>query len=449
MLTSHQNSEHPAPVSPAPAAIELSCLPEFLERARAETISLTELVEDRDLNRLLHPDFSPLRWHLGHIAAYEARWILREAGGLDSPEPEFDHLFDPRRGSKEGRVHLPSRDQLLSYGRRVREASLRVIETAAPDHPNPLLRDGYIGWLVYEHERQHQEILTFLLQMVPLEALRTPDSWRSAIPGSEPSETLITVPSGAFRMGSDGRRFAYDNERSEHTVELDDYRIRRAPVTEYQFAAFIADGGYREESFWTSEGWRWKQERGIAGPRGWSPTEAGGWTIRTLFEIRRPMAGYPVVGVSCHEAEAFCRWEGSRLPSEAEWERAASWEAETSSVRRFPWGEDLPTPDRANTDCRSWGTRPISSSPPGTSPVGCLDLAGQVWEWTASTFAPYPGFRPFPYEGYSQAWFDGAHRVLRGGSWATAGHLCRNTFRNWYHPHVREIHAGFRTAAIA
>lgn len=419
-------------------------LADRLAAARRETLALVALVEDADLNRSLNPEFSPLRWHLGHIAVFESFWVLARAGGQEGLRPDFDRLFDPTRNPKAERVLLPPRSEILDYAERVRERSLAVLAPAAPDHPAELLRDGYVGELVYEHECQHQEIMTFLLQMIPSDQKRRPDGWTPGRAGTEPGGDPVRVAGGPFRMGTTGRGFAYDNEREAHEVELADFAIDRAPVTEAAFVRFLEAGGYRDKRPWSAEGWRWRCEQGVESPRDWSSAEGGGWRIRGMFEVREPLAGVPVVGVSHHEAAAYAHWLGRRLPTEAEWERCAAWDDRTGRARLFPWGDDPPRPDLANTDGLCWGTRPVG--PGGRSPAGCDDLTGQVWEWTSSTFGPYPGFRPFPYEGYSQTWFDGRHRVLRGGSWATRGPLCRSSFRNWYEPHVREILAGFRCA---
>jgi ergothioneine biosynthesis protein EgtB len=420
-------------------------LADRMRRARDETLRLISLIEETDLNRSLNPEFSPIRWHLGHIAAYEAHWVLAQAGGQPTPDPVYDVLFDPTRNPKPNRDQLPPKSEILAYADRVRGSVETILDTAAPDHPTPLLRDGYIGELVYEHECQHQEIMTFLLQMIPHSRKRVPSGWEPVRVVDEPVTGMVTIPEGSFLQGAAGPWFVYDNEREPHEVHLPSYRIDRAPVSEFAYFQFVEGGGYQTESLWSAEGWSWRSQGDIRAPRDWSRGSHGGWEVRAMFETRPPLAGVPVVGVSAHEAEAYARWVGARLPTESEWERASSWDPASRQTRRFPWGSQPPRPDLANTDGWAWGTRSVQRSV--ESPSGCLDMAGQVWEWTASWFLPYPGFRPFPYEGYSQAWFDGRHRVLRGGSWATRGLLCRNSFRNWYHPHVREIFAGFRCAA--
>jgi len=422
-------------------------LADRLDAARRATIELVALVEDADLNRSLHPEFSPLRWHLGHVAAFEAEWVLVRGFGEPSLSPAYDHLFDPTRNPKAERVHLPPRSELVAFADRERAAVLDRLRATDPSHDDPLLRDRFVFEMVHEHECQHQEILTFLLQMIDPARKPRPDRWRPAEPGAEPTDRMVDVPAGRYAIGGTGAGFGYDNEFPAHEVEVGAYQIAKSPVTERAYLEFVESGGYRDNGAWGPTARRWKAEHAIEAPRDWSRAADGSWTIRTMFEDRPPLAGHPVVGVSRFEAEAFARWAGRRLPTEAEWEVAASCEPGSSTRRRYPWGDETPSPALANLANRSWGTRPIDGR--GRSALGCDDMAGQSWEWTASTFAPYPGFRAFPYDGYSAAWFDGEHAVLRGGSWATRGGLARGSFRNWYHPHVREILAGFRLASTA
>ncbi len=261
---------------------EPEALSDLLAEARLRTLELIDLVEDDDLNRSLNPEFSPLRWHLGHIASYEAFWVLSRADGRSSPEPTYDRLFDPRVNPKTNRVHLPSRAELLGYAEQVRDAVLEVLTRASPDHPNPLLRDGYVGWLVYEHERQHQEIMSVLLQMLPHERTRRPDGWHPQQAGTEPPDTMVNVPAGSFIQGANGRGFAYDNERTPHNVHLDAFHIARAPVTELAYLRFIEEGGYRVEQLWSADGWSWRVANDINAPRGWSRSASGGWMVRAV-----------------------------------------------------------------------------------------------------------------------------------------------------------------------
>lgn len=226
---------------------------------------------------------------------------------------------------------------------------------------------------------------------------------------------------------------ALDNERGCHTVNLPTYWLDRYPVTWGQYQSFIAAGGYRDRQWWSAAGWQWLQQAKVQVPLQ-RASDADG-------------ADHPVCGVSAYEAEAYARFVGKRLPTEAEWEKAARWDPIAGQSRTYPWGETPPTAHHCNYGHQVGGTTPVNQYPAGQSAYGCYDLLGNVWEWTVTWFAPYPGFRPYPYVGYSQAYFDQAHRVMRGGSWATYPWGLRSSFRNWYPPQVREVFVGFRCAS--
>jgi iron(II)-dependent oxidoreductase len=232
-------------------------------------------------------------------------------------------------------------------------------------------------------------------------------------------------------------------------VDVDTFWIDTTPVTNGAFAEFIADGGYDEARWWTDEGWAWRQEAGLAHPDFWSPDGADGW-VRTRFgRVEAVPTEEPVQHVCWYEADAYARWAGKRLPTEAEWEKAAS-SGRDGVKRRYPWGDDEPTAERANLATGGrFGPTPAGSFPAGASPWGCRQMIGDVWEWTASDFLPYPGFRPFPYREYSEVFFGSDYKVLRGGSWATHPTAVRTTFRNWDYPIRRQIFAGFRCARDA
>ncbi len=423
-----------------------------LREARRRTLDLIQIAAPEDLARSWNPDFSPIRWHLGHIAAFEDRWVGRNVGGLDPIRPpDFERLFDPATYSKPERVDLPEISDIREYLHRVRDRTRSVLRRVRLDHPNSLLRRGFVGELIYEHECQHQEIMCTVLQQIPPERKtdRRPAVCEELLAGrnrglSEPDSSWIEFPGGSVPIGALPWRFSYDNEREPHWIALEPFAIMRDPVTELEFAEFIEDGGYRTPSLWSEEGWRWVRTRGIAHPRDWSWPDGDSWQVRTMFEWRPVAASVPVQGVSHHEAQAFARWIGARLPTEFEWEAAASWDPRSGSKRRFPWGDALLDADQHNLNGHQWGTCRLDSAP--TSPVGCRAMAGQVWEWTDSRFAPYPGFRAHPYPQYSSIWFDQSHYVVRGGSWATAAVQCRASFRNWYQPHLREPCLGFRCA---
>jgi ergothioneine biosynthesis protein EgtB len=261
---------------------------------------------------------------------------------------------------------------------------------------------------------------------------------------------MIYIPGGSFEMGSRGYPFAYDNEQPPHMVELDGFRMDRYPVTNGEYAEFIVAGGYTIRSLWSDAGWEWKEKNAVAAPLYWSRKDGQArWRVREMFNETELRADHPVAGVSWYEAMAYARFAGKRLPTEAEWEKAASWNAASQTKRRFSWGDDPASQGVANYNFYTWETTPVTMHSEGASTYGCVDMSGNVWEWTVTVFDGYPGFAAYPYPEYSELWFDGDHRVLKGGSWATRLPLLRCSFRNFWRPGFRIAFAGFRCAADA
>jgi len=241
---------------------------------------------------------------------------------------------------------------------------------------------------------------------------------------------MVRVDGGEHEIGAPDAGFAYDNERPRHRVELAPFLIDRTPVTNGAYIAFMEETGAEPPMYWERDG-------------------EGGW-VRTAMGVRWPLdLAEPVIHVSWNEADAFARWAGKRLPTEAEWEKAASWDSSMQAKRLFPWGDEPPTPERANLDQLAFGTAPAGAYAGAASPCDAVQMLGDVWEWTASGFEAYPGFEAFPYPEYSEEFFGGPYRVLRGGSWATQAEAVSNTFRNWDHPERRQIFAGLRCAKDA
>ena len=376
--------------------------------------------------------------------------MLRHAAGLPPIRPDADALYDSAAIPHDTRwdLPLPSREETFAYLSAVRDRILDRLERRPPTR-----EEEYFIRLAVFHEDMHTEAFLYTRQ-----TLAYPRPHLSPLPPGATGERSgplpgdVHVPGGAFQLGATpGEPFVFDNEKWAHPVTLKPFAIARAPVTQGEFAAFVDDGGYRRPELWSESGWRWRQERESQHPVYWK-RESSAWQRRDFHRWVPLEPHRPVLHVSCYEAEAYCRWAGRRLPTEAEWEAAAAGEPDASGQalaahkRRFPWGDEPPTPGRARLDGADLGCTDVAELPAGDSAFGCRQMIGNVWEWTADDFLPYPGFVADPYKEYSQPWF-GTHKVLRGGCWATRGRLLRNTWRNFYKPDRRDVCAGFRTCA--
>ena len=422
----------------------------LMRDSRRETQGLFKLAKsEADLRRPPAEGFRPILWHLGHMGAFEGYWILQRVKGDPSISPAYDVIFDPIKTPRDDSTNLPPIAEIESYLARVREDVFDFLRSSG-SNSHPLVRDGYLFHMILEHEYQHQETLAYLLQMLDTR-LKDGSDLRFQISNLKPADRIgdemVEVPGGPFELGSRGYPFAYDNEQPPHAVEVGDFRIDRYPVTNSEYERFIEAGGYDTRSLWSDEGWAWKEENKIECPLYWSrANDQSAWVVREMFaEVPAP-PDHPVTGVSWHEASAYAHFVGKRLPTEAEWEKAASWDPETKSKRRFSWGDEPATEGLANFANHNWSTSAVTAYPGGRSAYGCFDMTGNVWEWTSSVFAPYPGFEAYPYREYSELWFDGDHRVLKGGSWVTREPLLRVSFRNFFRPRFRAAFAGFRCA---
>jgi iron(II)-dependent oxidoreductase len=422
-----------------------------LEETRADTLRLFDLCDERDLHESPGFGYRPIIWHLAHMGVFEAYWLIQKAQGLDAPDARYESIFDPISTPREESKNLPARAEMESYLSRVRGDVLGYLEGFDFDSRDALKRGGYIFQLVLEHERQHQETLCYLFQML--------DPSKKTRPGAPPLSSgagvtnaageMVSVPEGEFLSGASWDSFAYDNEYPARELFLPEFRIARAPVTNGEFARFVAEGGYERRGLWTEEGWSWREKENWTRPLYWRGAGAGDWTERRMFDEGPLAPDHPVTGVSFHESEAYARFAGRRLPTEAEWEKAASWDAQGDTKRRFAWGDEEPDSTRCNYGMNFWGTTLAGVFRAGASAYGCLDMTGNVWEWTSTPFEAFPGFEPFPYPEYSQTWFDGDHRVLKGGSWATSPQVLRTSFRNFFRRHFRIAFAGLRLAEDA
>jgi iron(II)-dependent oxidoreductase len=428
----------------------------LLTEARERTLLLISGLSDEDLHRQHDPLMSPIIWDVGHIAHFEELWLTQNLDGAIefSEMPGMYNPFEHPRASRAA-LALPTLVQMMERLREIRARVFDRLDSLEWNDANPLLKGGYVYNMVLQHEYQHNETILQTLQLKKGELYRPPrkvafsasrkpfvESQRTA------NDDMISFAGGRITIGTSDRTAAYDNERPRHEMDLRPFLIDRTPVTNGQYLGFIADSGYDREELWSEAGRRWVTETGAVAPKYWF-REGDSWLQRTMDLTRDVDPNRPVCHVCYYEAEAFANWSGKRLPTEFEWEAAASWDASTNSARGFPWGDSAATAKLANIDQLSFDTAPVGTYDRNVSPIGCHGMIGDVWEWTSSNFSGYPGFQSFPYKEYSEEFFGPEYRVLRGGSWATRPGAIRNTFRNWDYPIRRQIFSGFRCARDA
>jgi iron(II)-dependent oxidoreductase len=423
---------------------------EELDRARVRTNALTEIVDDADLLRQHSPLMSPLVWDLAHVGVVEELWLLRNLAGSDPMLPdEVSTLYDALRHPRPTRPELPllPPERAREYIGQVRDRVLDLLSGVSFTDSGRLAVDGFAFGMIAQHEQQHSETMLITHQLREGEpVLRAPDPPTATDPVRTGAEVLIL--SGPFTMGTSSDPWALDNERPAHIVDVPAFWIDAHPVTNEQFQAFIDAGGYETPRWWTPRGWEYRKQADFNAPLFWQ-WENGSWWRQRFGRMEPVPADEPVVHVSWFEADAYARWAGRRLPTEAEWEKAARFDPATGTSRRYPWGDQAPSAELANLGQRHLRPAPVGSYPAGSSPLGVHQLIGDVWEWTSSDFTGYPGFEAWPYREYSEVFFGPSYRVLRGGSFAVDPIAGRGTFRNWDFPVRRQIFAGFRCARNA
>jgi iron(II)-dependent oxidoreductase len=436
------NPLHPLPPEVSPERWR-SHVAAVLTRARDRSQLLTDAVDDEDLVAQHSPLMSPLVWDLAHIGNQEELWLVRDVGRRAPVRRDIDELYDAFKHARVDRPGLPllAPAEARHYVREVRDKVLDVL-AHSPLEGRPLLEGAFAFGMVAQHEQQHDET------MLATHQLRTRGPVMDAPPpppGTRLPAPEALVPGGPFTMGTSTEPWALDNERPAHVVDVAPFFIDTAAVTNGAYLAFIDAGGYDEPRWWSARGWAHRRQTGLSAPRFWQREGETWWRLRFGTREQVPPSE-PVMHVSFHEAQAYATWAGRRLPTEAEWEKAARWDPVTGRSRRYPWGEQDPGPEHANLGQRHLRPAEAGAYPRGASPLGVHQLIGDVWEWTCSDFHGYPGFRVFPYPEYSLVFFGSDYKVLRGGSFGTGAVAVRGTFRNWDYPIRRQIFAGFRCA---
>jgi len=424
--------------------LPLVLLEEWIRDARQRTLALVDDLSDGQWIGPRLETVNPLLWELGHVGWFQEHWVLRHARQLT--RPVRDDLYDSSHVPHDARwdLPLPSPDATRAHLRTVVDTVLEGLPRLTEASCEP-----YFLLLAIFHEDMHGEAFWMTRQTLAYPTV----SWDApaAHTGQLGAEGDAHVPGGDFVLGTPpDAPFLFDNEKGPHSVRVEPFAIKRLAETQAEFAAFVEDAGYARAGFWSDTGWRWRQQAEAECPLHWRP-DGGTWLRRHFDRWVELEPALPVHLINHFEAEAYCRWAGRRLPTELEWEVAAASARDGSTLstqrRSYPWGEAVPDPERALLDGRTTGPVNVRALAAGDSAWGCRQMLGNVWEWTASDFLPYPAFSPDPYEDYSQPWF-GTHKVLKGGSWATRSRMIRPGFRNFYTPDRRDVFAGFRTCAL-
>jgi gamma-glutamyl hercynylcysteine S-oxide synthase len=405
-----------------------------LEKARARTLELTDLDEPTLLTQH-DPLMSPLVWDLAHVGQQEELWLLR-GGDPAQPgmlAPEVDSLYDAFKHKRADRPALPLLPpvEARAYDYEVRGRVLDLLDRTPEE-------DLFTAGMVV----QHDETMFATLQLRQGPPVLLP---RRTLPAGRPvADERVFVAGGQFELGVDAASepFSLDNERPAHLVDVAPFWIGRVPVSNGQWSEFIDDGGYCRPDLWSQRGWSHRIEAELERPKFWTK-EGTRWRFGIEEDVPRDE---PVQHVGYYEAEAFAAWSGARLPTEIEWEKACAWDPGTRARRAWPWGSLAPTPELANLGGLGLRPAPVGAYPAGASAYGAEQMIGDVWEWTSSDFAPWPGFTPMIYRAYSEPFFGGDYKVLRGGSWAVAASTIRPSFRNWDYPIRRQIFTGVRLA---
>ncbi|HUF37906.1 MAG TPA: selenoneine synthase SenA [Anaerolineales bacterium] len=393
-------------------------------------------------------EIEPPIWEMGHVGWFQELWTSRHLDGAPPIDPTADeryHSFSIPNAER-WELAFPTFKETLTYINAVLERTIARLE-----RDDVTEEDVYFTRLAINHEDMHSETMVHIRQTLGYTQPEIADTRNTPVPIETAYEPFdVRIPGGIYLLGALKDGFIFDNEKWSHPVEIEPFAISSTPVTMGDYLRFVEAGGYGDRSIWSDEGWEWRSSAGAERPAFWA-RDGEGW-IRRVFAGDAPLDPHlPMVHVNWFEADAYARWTGRRLPTEAEWELAASSEPSpdgrsfTTVKRRYPWGDEPPDESRANLDSAAQGLIDVRSFPAGDSAWGLRGMIGNVWEWTASTFEPYPGFFLDPYETYSEPSF-GQQKVLRGGCWVTRGRVIRNTFRNFYTPDRNNIYAGFRTA---
>ncbi|MBA2355076.1 MAG: ergothioneine biosynthesis protein EgtB [Acidobacteria bacterium] len=435
--------------SPA-AALRAEAL-DWYRRNRLRTAALFSVLTPDTLYAQPIAQRHPNVFYQGHLPGFSLNTLVKRALGQPGIDERLERLFargiDPDEQGHDAAAFIwPGPDDVRAFADAADAKVLDALAHAELDQPgHPLLDRADAVFAILEHEAMHQETLLYMWHRLPHQAKRAPADYAVQTGSTTITQGNVLVPSGRAALGARRGeiRFGWDNEFPGPEVEVEAFRIDRLDVTNGDMLAFIDAGGYRTPEFWSDADWAWVQAEQRRHPTFWE-RHGNTWMWRGMFEwLPLPMA-WPAY-VSHAEASAYASWRGRRLPTDAEFQRAAYGSPDERS-RRYPWGEAAPTTAHGVFDFSSWEPAPVGTHPDGQSAWGVHDLVGNGWEWTSTVFRPFDGFTPgASYPEYSADFFDDSHFVLKGGSQATACELIRPSFRNWFRPRYPYVYATFRT----
>ena len=426
---------------------------DWYRRNRARSAALFDLLDDSAYYARPIALRQPIVFYEGHLPAFSFNTLVKRGLGSPGIDPHLESLFargiDPEETAASAPASTaspwPTRDEVKAFAAKVDEQVLDALAHGDIDQPDhPLLHRSEAALCILEHEAMHQETMLYMWHQIPYSQKRRPSGYVPDVKGSSPQQEWMPVPEGVATLGVEAlsEPFTWDNERPARVEQVPAFHIERHNVTNEQFMTFVEAGGYSDERWWQPKDWAWVSATGMSHPTFWSYQD-GQWFWRGMFDLVPLPAAWPVY-VSHAEARAFAKWKGARLPTEAEFQRAA-YGTRNGHGQRYPWGDTPPASRHGVFDFASWEPAPAGTHPEGASAWGVEDLIGNGWEWTSTVFGPFPGFEPMPsYPEYSADFFDGEHYVMKGASPVTARELLRPSFRNWFRPRYPYVYATFR-----